>query len=316
MPPVSFCTRLQTWLGRSRTRNTYSRLDTANNEGVVLRQGSFLGLAPREFHRIAYTEWGAPDNPRVVLCVHGLTRNGRDFDTLAASLAQQFRVVCPDMPGRGRSDWLQHKQDYSYPTYCAAACALLAHLRVEEVVWVGTSMGALIGMMLAALPRTPIRRLLMNDAGPFIPRAAIERLRSYVGSDPRFDSFAALLSFVREVYAPFGPLDEGQWLTLAEASARKLEGGGYALAYDPDIAQNLRAGEAADVVLWPLWDALQCPTLVLHAERSDILSVATCEEMVRRRPGTQVRHLAAVGHAPSLMQPEQVALVKEFLLYA
>lgn len=277
-----------------------------------MREGQFLALAPHGFHRVRYSVWGEADNPEVVVCVHGLTRNGRDFDRLARVLARRFRVVCPDVVGRGRSDWLEVKQDYGYATYCADMAALLAHLGAETVRWVGTSMGGLIGMMLAAMPRTPITRMVMNDVGPMVPKAAIERLRGYVGDDPRFETYADLEAFVRRVYAPFGDIGEEGWRALVASSAREADGG-WALAYDPGIAVNLRAGPAEDVLLWPLWDALTCPVLVLHGLESDLLLTQTCEEMAARHPDTEVVHLPGVGHAPLLMSGDQIDLVDAFL---
>ena len=278
-----------------------------------MREGSFLSLGPHGFHRVVYSDWGDRDNPELVVCVHGLTRNGRDFDRLAARLAADFRVVCPDMAGRGRSDWLADKTDYAYPTYCADMAALLAHLGAERVRWVGTSMGGLVGMMLAAQPGSPIVRMVVNDVGPLIPKEAIARLRSYVGNDPRFADRAALEAFVREVYAPFGDLGPEGWAHFARISAREV-GGEFGLAYDPGVAVNLRAGPLEDVDLWPVWDAVRCAVLLLHGVDSDILLRPTCDEMVVRHPATEVAHLEGIGHAPSLMVDDQIEPIRDFLL--
>lgn len=279
-----------------------------------MREGEFLSLGPHGFHRVAFTDWGDADNPRVVVCVHGLTRNGRDFDTLARALAPEYRVVCPDVAGRGRSEWLPIKQDYAYPLYCSDMAALLAHIHATSVSWVGTSMGGIIGMLLAAMPATPLQRMVVNDIGPFIPKAAIERLRGYVGNDPRFASFEELLAYVRTTYAGFGLTDEAEWRSLAEVSGRRLENGaGWALAYDPGIATLLRSAPAEDQVLWQVWDRIRCPVLVLHGEESDLLLPQTVEEMRRRHPETEIVHLPGVGHAPSLMSADQVERVVEFL---
>ncbi|HEX7951527.1 MAG TPA: alpha/beta fold hydrolase, partial [Burkholderiales bacterium] len=157
-----------------------------------MRERSLPCLSPHGFHRLAYYEWGDPDNSRVVICVHGLTRNGRDFDTIAAALAADYRVLCPDVAGRGKSEWLAHKEDYAYPVYCADMAALIARSGAQTVDWIGTSMGGLIGMFLAAQPNSPIRRLVMNDVGPFIPKASLERISTYVGKPVSYDSFEAL----------------------------------------------------------------------------------------------------------------------------
>jgi len=277
------------------------------------RQQSFLALAPHEFHRIAYTEWGDPDNPRVLVCVHGLTRNGRDFDFLARELASTCRVICPDVPGRGASAWLRAKQDYGYPTYCAGMAALLAHAGAEAVDWLGTSMGGLIGMLLAALPETPIRRLVLNDIGPFIPRAALERIRDYVGLRMRFASPAALEEFFRQLYAPFGPLADAQWRHLVTHSSRLEPDGSCTLLYDPDIGQPLRSMELDDVDLWSVWEAIRCPALLIRGAQSDVLPADTAEQMTARGPRAELVELPGIGHAPALMSAEQISLVRTWL---
>ncbi|MHB8766380.1 MAG: alpha/beta fold hydrolase [Deferrisomatales bacterium] len=277
---------------------------------VIRRTLSSLG--PHGFHRVAYTEWGDPAASRAVVCVHGLTRTGRDFDTLAAALAPAARVACPDLPGRGASDWLRFPADYGYPLYLADLAALLARLGVDEVDWVGTSLGGLLGMMLAAQPGTPVRRLVLNDVGPWIPRSALERIAAYVGADPRFASVAELERYLRQVHAPFGPLTDAQWRHLAETSARRV-GDGWALHYDPAIAQPLRAASLADVDLWALWGAVGCPVLVLRGADSDLLTAEVAAEMVRRRPGTRLAEFAGVGHAPALVSDGQVGAVLDWL---
>jgi pimeloyl-ACP methyl ester carboxylesterase len=287
------------------------------------REHSFLGLGPHGFHRVAYVEWGARENPRVLVCVHGLTRNGRDFDFLARALAQDFRVVCPDIAGRGRSDWLTHAQDYAYAQYCADMNALIARLDVEQVDWVGTSMGGLIGMMLAAQPNAVtgklaqpnslIRKLVMNDVGPFIPQAALERLAQYVGKAPSFSGIASVEAYLRETLAGFGALSPEQWAHLAQYSAVNKTASELRLHYDPSIGQAF-AGPLRDVALWPLWQALRSPTLVLRGAQSDLLLAGTLQQMLATRPGTQSVEFADAGHAPALMAQEQIDAVRAFLL--
>ncbi|MGI9332377.1 MAG: alpha/beta fold hydrolase [Gammaproteobacteria bacterium] len=277
---------------------------------------------PHSFHRIAYTEWGDADSERVVICVHGLTRNGRDFDTLARSLASDVRVLCPDVFGRGRSDWLADKKSYGYAIYLADMAALIARSGATEVHWVGTSMGGLIGMLLAAMPGSPITKLVLNDVGPFIPKAALERIASYVGGDPRFPDVAALDAYLREIYVPFGPYTERQWLELVHSSVRHTPQGDIALNYDPGIATPFEMGPLDDVDLWASWDAIACPVLLLRGQTSDLLPAATAAQMQRRGPGAAngagVRFVECegVGHAPSLVSDDQVALVREWLLDA
>ena len=277
---------------------------------------AFLGLGPHGFHRVAYHEWGEPAGPRVAVCVHGLTRTGRDFDDLAGELAGAggYRVVCPDLPGRGESAWLPRPEDYAYPVYLADLAALLARLDAEAVDWVGTSLGGLLGLMLAAQPGSPIRRLVLNDVGPFLPKAALERIGAYVGADPRFESLDALESYLRQVHAPFGPLTAAQWRRLAERSARRLPDGAWALHYDPAIGAAVRAVPPQDVDLWTLWDAVRCPVLVLRGAESDVLLGETAEEMVRRGPRVRLVEFPGTGHAPALLAPDQIGVVRDWLL--
>ncbi|MDX1562966.1 MAG: alpha/beta fold hydrolase, partial [Gammaproteobacteria bacterium] len=192
------------------------------------------------FHRLTYTEWGS-DQDRTVVCVQGLSRNGRDFDYLAAALENDCRVVCPDIVGRGDSDWLEDKTHYTFPTYCADLTALIARLDRETVDWVGTSMGGLLGMILAAQPNTPIRRLVINDAGPFVPRAAPERILAYVGTAPPFESLPAVEQYLREMLAPYGDMADEYWTHLAKHGSRRTDDGHYVLAYDPGIADPMKA---------------------------------------------------------------------------
>ncbi len=222
------------------------------------------GLGPHGFHKLAYAEWGDAASPRVLVCVHGLTRNGRDFDKLAQALAGRYRVACPDVAGRGRSDWLPVKTDYGYPLYLSDMAALVARLGTEQVDWVGTSMGGIIGMMLAAMPNSPIRRMVINDVGPLIPKAAIERIGSYVGRDPLFPDLAAAEAYFREVAAPFGRLSDTEWRHLTVHSLREDKAGGFRLRYDPAIGDAFRVPDIKDVDMWPIWDQIRCPILLIR----------------------------------------------------
>lgn len=278
-----------------------------------MREDSYLGLSGHGFHRVAYVEWGPADAADTAICVHGLTRNGRDFDTLARRLSGRRRVVCPDVAGRGRSEWLAVSDEYAYPTYCADMAALIARLGVDQVDWVGTSMGGLMGMMLAAQPGSPVRRLVLNDVGPFLPQAALQRIGDYVGLDPGFESLDALEKYLRDVHAPFGPLSGEQWRHLAEHGHRVRETGDLGLAYDPRIAEPFRAAPPEDVDLWAVWDAVRCPVLVLRGAESDLLLPEIAEEMGRRGPCAEVVVVPEAGHAPALMDPEQVRVVSDWL---
>lgn len=278
-----------------------------------MRERSFLSLGPHGFHRIAYTLWGAEAGAPTVVCVHGLTRNGRDFDALAARLEDAFRVACPDIPGRGESAWLTDPKDYSYVNYAADMAAFLAHLGAEQVDWIGTSMGGLIGMLLAAQPETPIRRLVLNDIGPFIPKASLARIAEYVGSDPQFVDLDQVEAYVRRVHAPFGPLSKEGWRRLAHASARPDGAGGWRLHYDPAIAENFRQAAEADVELWAVWDQIRCPVLVLRGAESDLLTKDTADAMTTRGPQARLIEFAGVGHAPALVSQDQIDAIRGWL---
>lgn len=279
-----------------------------------MQKSSFLGLGPHGFHRIAYTEWGNADNPNVLICVHGLTRNGRDFDVLAAAMQDRYRVICPDVVGRGESQWLSHAADYSYPQYLADMNALIARLNVETVHWVGTSMGGLIGMMLAGQPNSPIRRLVMNDVGPFIPKASLERLAQYVGRAPAMESLDDVEQYLRVVMAPFGKLTDKQWRHMAEHSARQLPTGNFGLHYDLAIADVFKGAVMQDVNLWMFWQSVICPVLVIRGAESDLLLRETVEQMKASRGNVSSIEIPNTGHAPALMEEAQVSAVRDFLL--
>jgi pimeloyl-ACP methyl ester carboxylesterase len=217
------------------------------------------------------------------------------------------------MPGRGKSEWLAQPEAYGYPLYLSVAAALIARLDVEEVDWVGSSMGGLIGMMLAAQPNAPIRRLVLNDIGPFLPKAGLARLAEYVGKDPRFASLDELEAYLRRVHAPFGPLSDQDWRHMALQGYRRLEGGGFGLAYDPAIGPAFLAGGIQDIELWPVWDAVRCPVLVLRGAESDILTAATAAEMRERGPKAQLVEFPGIGHAPALMTESSIAVVRDWL---
>lgn len=266
---------------------------------------------------MAYTEWGAPDNPRVVVCVHGLTRNGRDFDDLAQALADDFRVVCPDVVGRGRSDWLAVKTDYGFPLYVADMITLIARLNVEQVSWVGTSMGGIIGMLVASQPHTPISRLVLNDVGPVITAVSLQRIAQYVGTAPRFPTMEVAEAYIRMVSAPFGPLTDAQWRHLTQFSVRPVggPGGGFAMVYDPGLGEVFRAAPVnEDIDLWPVYERVACPTLALRGAESDLLERSTFLAMAEQGPRARTVEFAGVGHAPMLMDPEQIAVVRDFLM--
>ncbi len=283
----------------------------------AFRKKSVQCASPSGLHRMAYMEWGNAANPRVVVCVHGLTRCARDFDALAAELSRDYRVICPDVAGRGDSDWLKNPMEYAIPHYAADMVTLIARLDVATVHWVGTSMGGLIGMMLAALPETPVSRMVLNDVGPVVTAVSLERIGTYVGKAPRLPSMEAAEQLVRMVSAPFGPHSDAQWRFLTEHVVRREADGSYRMHYDPAIAVPFNAGAPhKDMELWNFWDAITCPTLVIRGEQSDLLTRETLAQMATRGPRAKTAELAGVGHAPTLMHANQIAIVKDFLLAA
>jgi pimeloyl-ACP methyl ester carboxylesterase len=276
---------------------------------------SLASLGPHGFHRLAYWEWPGPQGAGTVICAHGLTRNGRDFDMLAAALSARFRVICPDFPGRGSSPWLGESADYTYALYLSDMATLIARLDCERVDWIGTSMGGLVGLLLAAQPGTPIRRFVINDIGPLIAREGMERIATYVGRDPSFRDLAELEAALRQVAASFGPLTDAQWRHLAEISTRRKADGTLGFAYDPGIGDAFRAAvPPVDVDLWPQWDAIACPTLVLRGAQSDLLRAADAQAMTRRGPKAKLVEFPGIGHAPALMAEDQIAVIRDFLL--
>ena len=280
-----------------------------------MKSDDVLCLGSRGFHRMRYYDWGDPGNPRVVICVHGLARNGRDFDFLAEELADRFRVICPDVVGRGQSDWLESKGDYGYAQYMADMTALIARVTRDGqgVDWVGTSMGALLGIFIAATPKNPIRRLVLNDAGMLVPKNALERIGAYVGKDPRFATSDELERHLRAIAASFGPLTDAQWRHLAMHGARQHDDGLWGYSYDPAIGNALQ-GELQDVDLSAYWDAVACPALLLRGTESDVLLQETAQAMTARGPAAKLVEFAGIGHAPMLMSADQIAAVREFLL--
>ena len=277
-------------------------------------------LAPEGLHHMAYWEWGDAANPKVLVCVHGLTRQGRDFDTLARALAGEYRVVCPDVVGRGESDWLRNPGSYAIPAYVADMVTLLARLDAREVHWVGTSMGGLIGLGLAALPESPVRRLVLNDVGPAIEYAALVRIGGYVGVPAHWKTLDEAADALRAISLGFGPHTREEWLALTRPQLAH-DGDGFKPHSDLAIGVPFKAvtpelAAAGEAMLWQSWDAIRCPTLLLRGAESDLLTRATAEAMTQRGPRARLHEFAGVGHAPTLVHPDQIAVVRDFLLSA
>lgn len=266
-------------------------------------------------HRMAYTDWGDEHNPQVLVCVHGLTRNGRDFDLLAKQMARHYRVICPDVAGRGKSDWLEEKSAYGIPQYAADMLVLLARLNVEQVDWLGTSMGGLIGMVLAALKDSPIRRLILNDVGPVITKASLQRIACYVGEPKSWESYEAAESYLKLIGASFGNLSSEQWRRLSQHGFVQGKDGQWRFNYDPGIAQPFRIEYLKeDGDQWPLYEAIHCPVLAIRGADSDLLSREAWLAMGKRGPGAELAEIPGVGHAPMFLSDSEIRLVSDFLL--
>lgn len=282
-------------------------------------------------HRMAYWQWGNPEAGHVIVCVHGLSRQGRDFDVLAQALVARsgddLRVVCPDVVGRGKSDWLKDPMSYQIPNYAADMLALLTQVKPTILDWVGTSMGGLIGMVIGGQPGlplpVPVRRLVLNDVGPTIQWQALQRIGQYLGNAPRFASLEQAAQAMWVISTSFGPHTPEQWLALSQHMVKPMtdEKGGVAMHYDPAIALPFRTvtpesaaqGEAA---LWQVFDNIKAKTLLLRGANSDLLSHETAQAMTERGPKAALMEFEGVGHAPTLIAPDQVQAVADFLLTA
>lgn len=291
-------------------------------------------------HRMAYWEWGDPDNDRVLMCVHGLTRTGRDFDDMARAMSGEYRVICPDIVGRGASDFLFNPSLYAVPQYVSDIFTLLARVNPKTLDWIGTSMGGLIGMVFAGLvhkadlsivnqvPRDEnmpaktglaLNRLVLNDVGPKIELEAIRRIGAYVGNALEFDSLESAVAYMKVNAASFGPLNDRQWLEFTK-SVIKFKDNVWKSHYDVRIAQTFKEQEseealaAAEAYLWRSYTSIDCPILILRGENSDLLSRESVAQMLEQNKNSQMVEIPEVGHAPTLMPNEQIQTVREFLL--
>ncbi len=276
-------------------------------------------LSPAGLHRMAYKEWGDPDNRKVLVCVHGVTRVSDDFDSLARELCGEYRVVCPDVVGRGRSQWLRDPQYYQLPQYVSDMVTLLARLDAETVHWLGTSMGGLIGIGLASLQDSPVRKLVLNDVGPALNPGALSRIGDYIGQDVRFPTFEEAARYIKEISLTFGPHSDEEWRKLAADVLCQDENGQWKRHYDLGLAAPLKtltpeSARQAEAMLWMAYDAIKCPTLVLRGAESDLLSPEVAEAMTNRGPRARCIEIAGVGHAPTLLHADQIAPIKDFLL--
>jgi len=274
-----------------------------------------VNLPNVEPHKVSYAEWGAGD--KLLVCLHGLTMNGRSFDWLAAALAADYRVICPDMPGRGKSEWLKNDKLYNNAYYVEVMKAMIASLGYEQVDWVGTSMGGLMGMILAATTPKLIRKMVLNDIGPYISSDGMRRIATYIRDEVKFPTQENAQQRYREVYEPF-KLTEEQIQHMFVIGLRQTADGQWTFNHDPNIGNQFKDENNNPIVmqefdLWRIWDAIKIPVLVIRGEISDILSREVAARMVQR-PSTQLVEFAGYGHVPPLMNEEQIGVVKKFLL--
>ena len=290
-------------------------VSTVFSDRLLPRHHSVMSLSRQGYHGVAYTEWGDPACGNVVLCVHGLTRQGRDFDPLAIALAKRgYRVLCPDLVGRGRSDWLRDPEDYALPQYATDMSMVIARAGVQNLVWVGTSLGALVGMTVASQSNTPVRKMVVNDIGPFVSHHALHRLGQYLRTMPaRFPSYEAAAAYFRTVLAPFGDLDDTGWRHLSEHSIAAEADGSFRLLCDPGIARAFRPALFYNVSMWRHWDAIEAPVLLIRGSESDLLSASTAETMRKRGPRPDYVEIPGVGHAPALLDEDQIDIIVNWI---
>lgn len=276
-------------------------------------------LSPAGLHKMAYKEWGDPRNPKVLVCVHGITRVSDDFDNMARATCEEYRVVCPDVVGRGRSDWLGDPRHYQVPQYIADMVTLLARVDAQDVYWFGTSMGGLIGMGLASLKNSPICKLVLNDVGPALNPDALRRIGEYIGQDVRFATFDEGERYIRDISKPFGPHTDEEWRKLASDVLRQDKDGKWIRHYDPSLSVALKAAtpestRSAEAMLWMAYDAISCPTLLVRGAESDLVTPELAQAMSARGPKARVVELHDVGHAPTFVRTDQIEIVRDFLL--
>ncbi len=270
-------------------------------------------LSPIGFHSMAYTEWG-DNKSRSILCVHGLTRNGRDFDQLAMTLSSDHRIVCPDLIGRGNSTWFGTSHLYNQAQYMADIAALMARMDVPNLIWIGTSLGGILGMHLAGLPNTPIKALVLNDIGAEIGHAGLIRIGKYGKPPQKFASLQEVEQYLRKAYKDSDNLSDELWHYTTEHNVKKQPDGSYILAYDPHIFSNpFMKFIFFDIKLWHLWEKIKCPVLVIRGGTSDILLRDTTDRMQTTGPKTEVHEVANCGHAPMLKTPDQIAIITTWL---
>ncbi len=263
-----------------------------------------------QHYTVGYRAHGEASNPNVLLCVHGISRNARDFDTIGEAFADQYYVIALDMPGRGQSEWLEDKSQYGYPLYETVAGEVIAMTGARQVDWIGTSMGGVIGMRVAAMENSPIRKLVLNDIGPFIPAEGRKQNGASFGLDNRFASEAEGIGWVRENRTAFGPFTDAEWEKFGRDLLRKLSDSEWGLDYDPGLAQTRAMG---DYEAWGQWERITCPVLVVWGTEFALLTADTVERMKTTGPKAEVLEVPRVGHCPGLTHDRQIGVIREFL---
>jgi pimeloyl-ACP methyl ester carboxylesterase len=276
-------------------------------------QAHVQGINPMGFHKIAYTQWGEPTNPNVLICVHGVSRNCRDFDYLARELAKSYRVICPDVVGRGVSDYSGNPATYNVHQYVCDMTTLLARVNAETVYWLGTSMGGMIGIVLAAQANTPIKKLVLNDVGMSVPTKPLKRILNYIKNHPHFPNMAEANVDLRRRLSTFGIKDPEHWDHILKHSFLQNPDSTFSYNYDPAIIDSFVQAAENGVELGPLWQAVQCPTLIIRGETSDLLLPETVEQMIQLKPNTDLVTIPGCGHAPALMSDDQIKIVGDWL---
>lgn len=277
----------------------------------------FLGLGFHGFHRVHYMEWGPPvkgTRKETLVCVHGVTRNAHDFDYFSERMCDKYRVICPDVVGRGESDHLPEHQGYDYLQYNADMNALLARLNETEVDWLGSSMGGIIGMVLASVSQSPIRRLIINDIGPDISRDALTRIGDYIGRSGDFETKEDAEKYLRGIYAEFGPMSKDDWQQMVHYSTRRTKTGKIRLKMDPAVGDAFRDDISLfDVDMWDTWEKITCPVLILRGKNSSFLSEDTAQKMLTCGPDATLVEFDDVGHTPTLRNEEQVSIIRNWM---
>ena len=284
-----------------------------------VRIDSVQCMSPDGLHQMAYKDWGAADNPNVLICVHGVTRVSDDFDVLARELSSQFRVICPDIVGRGRSGWLRNPQNYQVPQYVSDIVTLIARVKPDNLSYLGTSMGGMIGMGLASLKDNPIRKLILNDIGPTLNVTALTRISQYISQPMRFVTYEEAANYIRAISLTFGEHTEEEWHKICKDVLRQDKDGMWIRHYDLSIGMPMQAitpelAKAMQVMMWAAYDAITCPALLLRGMDSDLLVAETAAQMTKRGPKAKLVEFEKVGHAPTLVHANQISVIKDFLV--